>query len=85
MTNTKTHIERIAEGNGVSEARYKEVSDNHPETAISAHGTARSTVQGAPLGSEELREIEEYWHNCESSTLITGDLSRKAGLKPIRC
>jgi hypothetical protein len=30
--------------------------NNHPENSISAYGTARSTVQGAPLSSEELRE-----------------------------
>ena len=41
--------------------RQKEVSDGHPENAISAYGTARSTVQGAPLSSQELREIDEYW------------------------
>src|SRR5271167_3077798 len=34
---------------------------NNSDVAISAYGTARSTVQGAPLSSEELREIEEYW------------------------
>ena len=41
--------------------RHKEGSDRPPENAISAYGTARSTVQGAPLSSEELREIDEYW------------------------
>ena len=45
----------------MTEDRHKEVSDCHPENAISAYGTARSTVQGAPLSSEELREIDEYW------------------------
>jgi xylulose-5-phosphate/fructose-6-phosphate phosphoketolase len=45
----------------VTEDRHKEVFDGHPENAISAYGTARSTVQGAPLSSEELREIDEYW------------------------
>lgn len=34
---------------------------NNSDVAISAYGTARSTVQGAPLSSEELREIDEYW------------------------
>ena len=51
----------IAEENCMTEDRHKEVSDGHPENAISAYGTARSTVQGAPLSSEELREIDEYW------------------------
>ncbi len=37
-----------------------------PETfrtdqGISAYGTARSTVKGAPLSSEELRKIDAYW------------------------
>ena len=28
---------------------------------LSAYGTARSTVKGSPLGSEELRKIDAYW------------------------
>jgi xylulose-5-phosphate/fructose-6-phosphate phosphoketolase len=36
-----------------------------PETfvdqRISAYGTARSTVEGAPLSSDELRKIDAYW------------------------
>ena len=51
MTNTNINIEHIAEGNCVTEDRYKEVSDNHPENAISAYGTAHSTVQGTLLDS----------------------------------
>ena len=35
--------------------------DDHPENAISAYGTARSTVKGAPLSSDELRKIDAYW------------------------
>lgn len=31
------------------------------DEAISAYGTARSTVEGAPLSSEELRKIDAYW------------------------
>jgi xylulose-5-phosphate/fructose-6-phosphate phosphoketolase len=61
MTNTNINSEHIAEGNGVTEDRYKEVSDNHTENAISAYGTARSTVRGAPLSSEELQKIDSYW------------------------
>jgi hypothetical protein len=34
---------------------------NKSDVPVSAYGTARSTVQGAPLSSEELREIDEYW------------------------
>ena len=36
----------------------KEISDNG---AISAYGTARSTVKGAPLSPEELDKIDAYW------------------------
>ena len=45
----------------MTEDWHQDVSDDHPENAISAYGIARSTVQGAPLSSEELREIDEYW------------------------
>ena len=45
----------------MTEDRHKEVSDDHPENAISAYGTARSTVKGAPLSSDELRKIDAYW------------------------
>ena len=31
--------------------------------AISAYGTARSTVKGAPLSSDELRKIDAYGAN----------------------
>ena len=29
--------------------------------AISAYGTARSTVKGAPLSPDELDKIDAYW------------------------
>src|SRR5277367_4108803 len=29
--------------------------------SLSAYGTARSTIQGSPLSSEELRKIDAYW------------------------
>jgi xylulose-5-phosphate/fructose-6-phosphate phosphoketolase len=45
----------------MTEDRHKEVSDDHPENAISAYGTARSTVEGAPLSSDELRKTDAYW------------------------
>jgi serine phosphatase RsbU (regulator of sigma subunit) len=51
MTNTNINIEHMAEGNCVTEDRYQELSDNHTENAISAYGTARSTVQGTLLDS----------------------------------
>jgi len=34
---------------------------NNSDVAISAYGTARSTVKGAPLSSDELRKIDAYW------------------------
>jgi xylulose-5-phosphate/fructose-6-phosphate phosphoketolase len=34
---------------------------NHSDVEISAYGTARSTVKGAPLSSDELRKIDAYW------------------------
>ena len=37
------------------------VFNDHSDVAISAYGTARSTVQGTPLSSEELRKIDAYW------------------------
>jgi xylulose-5-phosphate/fructose-6-phosphate phosphoketolase len=38
-----------------------QTQSNHSDVAISAYGTARSTVQGAPLSSDELRKIDAYW------------------------
>ena len=29
--------------------------------AISAYGTARSTIEGKPLSPDELRRIDAYW------------------------
>jgi len=34
------------------------------DSSISAFGTARSTVEGAPLSAEELRKIHAYWRAC---------------------
>jgi xylulose-5-phosphate/fructose-6-phosphate phosphoketolase len=36
---------------------------------ISAYGPARSTVQGAPLSSEEARKIHAYWRACNYLSL----------------
>src|SRR5271170_336594 len=33
--------------------------------SLSAYGTARSTIPGAPLNSEELRKIDAYWRACK--------------------
>ena len=38
-----------------------QTQSNHSDDAISAYGTARSTVKGAPLSSDELRKIDAYW------------------------
>ena len=34
---------------------------NDTDLSISAYGTARSTLKGAPLNPEELRKIDAYW------------------------
>jgi xylulose-5-phosphate/fructose-6-phosphate phosphoketolase len=36
-----------------------------PIDSLSAYGTARSTVHGAPLSAEELRLIDAYWRACK--------------------
>src|SRR5258708_38710093 len=33
--------------------------------SLSAYGTARCTIQGSPLSSEELRKINAYWRACK--------------------
>src|SRR5712692_11696317 len=33
-------------------------------TSLSAYGKARSTIQGSPLTSEELRKTHAYWRAC---------------------
>jgi xylulose-5-phosphate/fructose-6-phosphate phosphoketolase len=32
--------------------------------SLSAYGKARSTVQGSPLSSDELRKTHAYWRAC---------------------
>src|SRR5438876_1776723 len=32
--------------------------------SLSAYGKARSTVQGSPLGADELRKTDAYWRAC---------------------
>src|SRR5689334_3697289 len=46
------------------------------DASLSAYGTARSTVDGAPLGPEELRKIDAYWR--ASLYLCLGMLYLKA-------
>jgi xylulose-5-phosphate/fructose-6-phosphate phosphoketolase len=36
---------------------------------LSAYGKARSTISGAPLSAEELRQIEAYWQACNYLSL----------------
>src|ERR1700758_4561571 len=37
-----------------------------PKTqSLSAYGIARSTIQGSPLSSEELRKTDAYWRACK--------------------
>jgi len=33
--------------------------------SLSAYGQAKSTVQGSPLTSEELRKTDAYWRACK--------------------
>ena len=47
-----------------------------PDSAISAYGTARSTVEGTPLSPDELRKIDAYWR--ASLYLCLGMLYLKA-------
>jgi xylulose-5-phosphate/fructose-6-phosphate phosphoketolase len=35
-----------------------------PDAALSAYGTARSTIQGAPLDADELCKTDAYWRAC---------------------
>src|SRR5271163_2179886 len=42
------------------------VEAEEPSTlALSAYGQARSTIQGSPLGSEELNKIDAFWRACK--------------------
>lgn len=36
---------------------------------LSAYGSARSTVAGRPLNTDELRKIHAYWRACNYLTL----------------
>jgi xylulose-5-phosphate/fructose-6-phosphate phosphoketolase len=46
------------------------------DDAISAYGTARSTVEGTPLTHDELRKLDAYWR--ASLYLCLGMLYLKA-------
>jgi xylulose-5-phosphate/fructose-6-phosphate phosphoketolase len=45
---------------------------DQPPASLSAYGKARSTVQGAPLGPEELQKADAFWRAC--TYLILGML-----------
>ncbi len=40
------------------------VTNESTDHSLSAYGKARSTVQGEPLSSEELRKTDAYWRAC---------------------
>src|SRR5215469_13600554 len=42
-------------------SKILETLSPNEKTSISAYGPARSTIQGTPLSSEELRKIDAYW------------------------
>src|SRR3984885_14061290 len=43
-------------------SRLSKASESvHADDEISPYGTARSTVKGTPLSSDELRKIDAYW------------------------
>ncbi len=39
-------------------------SEGSVPATLSAYGPARSTIQGSPLGSEELKKIHAFWRAC---------------------
>jgi xylulose-5-phosphate/fructose-6-phosphate phosphoketolase len=39
----------------------KTISEDPANSAISAYGSARSTIRGTPLDPNELRKIDAYW------------------------
>src|SRR5271154_7629967 len=54
--------------------------------SLSAYGKARSTIQGSPLSSEELRKTHAYWRACSYLALgmiyLTDNPLLKEALKP---
>jgi V/A-type H+-transporting ATPase subunit A len=44
-----------------SNHEMNQTQSNNSDLTISAYGTARSTVKGAPLSADELRKIDAYW------------------------
>ena len=58
---SRTFSGLLGGGKGMSKDPQGKVLDEPSKVAISAYGAARSTVEGAPLSSEELRKIDAYW------------------------
>jgi xylulose-5-phosphate/fructose-6-phosphate phosphoketolase len=54
--------------------------------SLSAYGKARSTVQGSPLSSDDLKKIDAYWRACKYLALgmiyLQGNPLLKEPLKP---
>jgi xylulose-5-phosphate/fructose-6-phosphate phosphoketolase len=53
----------------VKEGPFPTVAEAEDIRSLSAYGTARSTIQGAPLSAEELRKIDTYWRACNYLSL----------------
>src|ERR1051326_1574784 len=45
------------------------IPESEGQSSLSAYGTARSTVKGAPLSPEELRKTDAYWRACNYLSL----------------
>ena len=41
------------------------ITDERITSELSAYGTARSTVKGAPLSAEDIKKIDAYWRACK--------------------
>jgi phosphoketolase len=46
---------------GIMSSRSRTLQAHRPDTDIFAYGVARSTVEGRPLGPDELSKINAYW------------------------
>src|SRR5215469_10658732 len=55
-------------------------------TSLSAYGKARSTIQGSPLSSEDVRKTDAYWRACKYLALgmiyLRANPLLKEALKP---
>src|SRR5271163_1067534 len=59
-------IDATSRGGGKKGAKMTPVAEAQAPstTSLSAYGQARSTIQGSPLSSEELRKTHAYWRAC---------------------